>query len=731
VQRQLPPGVVIDTIYDRSDFVDATVRTVLKNLLEGALVVLVVLALLLGTVRGAFAVVLGIPASMAVAVGGMHLFGVPGDLMSLGAIDFGFLVDGPIVMLEAVLVALAGKTLLTNRALESGFIDATTPVAKPVAFSVAIIMLVYLPLLALQGVEGKMFRPMATVMACALLGAVIYSIVFFPGMMALLVKPPKTSGPKWLRVLAERYHKTLPFLVERRWLLIGVTTVALLGFGFALLQKGADFVPRVQEGDIVVTIRRPPSIGLEEARALDLKAEQVLRRFPEVITTLAFTGRAELAFDPVGNDNTDLFVRLKPESEWTSARDLDDLSEKVKHAIESEVAGSFVSVSQPIEDRTNEMISGSRADVAIQLFGPDLDVLAERAGAVAAVVRRIDGTGDVRVERLLGMPNLTFTPDRERLARYGVRLDDAFQTLEAARVGAKVGTVYDGPRRFEVRVLTPPRANSREGLADLLVETGNAELVKLDELGSIEESEGPATVRREGFQRTVRIEVNLRGRDLASWVAEARQRVAGEVSLPSAYSVTWGGQFENLARAQDRLAIVVPLSMLIIFSMLVMTFGSVRVAAAVFTLVPLALVGGIVGLLARDMTFSLPAAVGFIALAGVSVLNGVVMTSEVLRGLSEGKGLAPAVMQGAAHSLRAVLTTAAVAALGFLPMALNTGAGSEVQRPLATVVIFGIFGATALMLAVFPGILALLLPESVETRSDDKVLEGASHPSSG
>lgn len=329
------------------------------------------------------------------------------------------------------------------------------------------------------------------------------------------------------------------------------------------------------------------------------------------------------------------------------------------------------------------------------------------------------------------MPNLTFTPDRERLARYGVRLDDAFQTLEAARVGAKVGTVYDGPRRFEVRVLTPPRANSREGLADLLVETGNAELVKLDELGSIEESEGPATVRREGFQRTVRIEVNLRGRDLASWVAEARQRVAGEVSLPSAYSVTWGGQFENLARAQDRLAIVVPLSMLIIFSMLVMTFGSVRVAAAVFTLVPLALVGGIVGLLARDMTFSLPAAVGFIALAGVSVLNGVVMTSEVLRGLSEGKGLAPAVMQGAAHSLRAVLTTAAVAALGFLPMALNTGAGSEVQRPLATVVIFGIFGATALMLAVFPGILALLLPESVETRSDDKVLEGASHPSSG
>jgi cobalt-zinc-cadmium resistance protein CzcA len=723
IQRTLPPGVVIDTIYDRSDFVGATVSTVIKNLIEGALVVLLVLAVFLGTLRGAAAVVLGIPASMAFALFAMHAFGVTGDLMSLGAIDFGFLVDGPIVVLEAVLVALAGKTLKTKRDLERGFIEAASPVARPVAFSVAIIMLVYLPLLSLQGVEGKMFRPMATVMAAALFGALVYSVVFFPGVLALLMPPPKSEGPRWLARLTHAYEAWLPRFIAWRWGLLALLSVALVVSMWRLAARGADFVPRIQEGDIVVTIRRPPSIGLEEARRLDLEVERVLKQFPEVITTLAFTGRAELAFDPVGNDNTDMFVRLKPETEWTSATDLDDLSEKVKKAIESRVAGTFVSVSQPIEDRTNELISGSRADVAIQIFGADLDTLVEKSNQVGRVVRGLEGTGDVRIERLLGMPNIVFTPDRERLARYGVELEDTFRTLEAARVGAKVGVIYEGPRRFDVTVLAPPAENTKKGLGDLFVETHDGELVSLDELGALEDTEGPATVRRENFQRTVRVEVNLRGRDLASWVAEAQEAVRRQVPLPTGYFVTWGGQFENLQRAQERLAVVVPLALAIIMGMLVMTFGSLRVASAVFTLVPLALIGGAVGLLVRGMNFSLPAAVGFIALAGVAVLNGVVMTTDVRRLLLAGSPLYEAVTHGAAHTLRAVLTTAAVAALGFLPMALNTGAGSEVQRPLATVVIFGIFGATALMLAVFPGILFMALREEKAPAPEDTAAE--------
>lgn len=708
VQTALPPGVLIEAIYDRSDFVGRTLETVLKNLLEGAAVVLLVLALFLGSLRGAVAVVLGIPASMTIALFGMHAFGVTGDLMSLGAIDFGFLVDGPIVMLEAVMAALAGRAMRNEDERNTEFAKAAGAVARPVAFSVAIIMLVYLPLLALQGVEGKMFRPMATVMACALFGALFYSVVIFPGVLSLLMGEVG-HGPKWLESLRRRYEAVLPTVLAYRVPLVVGMVVLFLTSMVAMSRQGADFVPRIDEGDAVLTIRRAPSISLTEARRLDLEVERVMKRFPEVITTLAFTGRAELAFDPVGNDNTDILVRMKPKREWTTASDLDGLSEAFKRAVEAEVPGTFVSVSQPIEDRTNELISGSRADVAIQIFGPELEVLVDRSNKLGELMKTVPGTGDVRIERLLGMPNLTFTPDRERLARYGVELASVFQTLEDARGGEKVGVLYEGPRKFELRLTAPPAEATAEGYGDLFVATQDHQLVSLSELGKLEDTEGPATVRREGFSRTVRVEVNLRGRDLVSWVEEAKALAVKELGLPGGYTLTWGGQFENFERAQARLAIVVPLALLIIFSMLVLTFGSVRMAIAVFSLVPLALIGGVVGLVARGMTFSLPAAVGFIALAGVAVLNGIVMATDVRRLIAEGVELEAAVVRGASHTLRAVLTTAAVAALGFAPMALSTGAGSEVQRPLATVVIFGIVGATVLMLAVFPGILRLML----------------------
>jgi cobalt-zinc-cadmium resistance protein CzcA len=726
IQKSLPPGVKIEVIYDRSDFVGRTLATVMKNLAEGVLIVTIVLVVFLGTLRGALAVVLGIPCAMSVALIGMHLFHVTGDLMSLGAIDFGFLVDGPIVILEAVIAATAGKKLV-GAARAASYSEIAGAVARPVAFAVAIIMLVYIPLLALEGVEGKMFRPMAITMASALFGALLYAIFFFPAVLVALVAPAKGHGPHWLERLTAAYERSLPAILARRvWLVLGATLV-FVGSVWLFGRMGAEFIPRIFEGDAVVTVRRAPSISLDTARQLDLDSETVLHGFPEVATTLGMTGRAEVATDPVGNDNTDMFVRLKPLKEWKSAKDFDDLSEKFKVAIENHVPGTFVSVSQPIEDRTNELISGSRADVQIQIFGDDLDRLTALAAAVGTQVRRVQGTGDVRVERILGAPTISATADRGRLARYGVRVEDAFAVLSAAREGLPVGHVYEDERRFELRVLEPPARPTADGIGDLFVTTHRGENVPLREVLTLSENEGPTAIRRENRTRSVRVDVNLRGRDLVSWVADAQHVVRDKVTLPTGYRIEWGGQFENFERAQARLALVVPAVIGVIFGMLLWMFQNVRLAVGVFALVPLSLAGGMLGLVLRGMPFSLPAAVGFIALGGVAVLNGVVMASEVRKRLDAGQDPAVAIANGCAATLRAVLTTASVAALGFLPMATATSAGAEVQRPLATAVVIGMAISTLLTLFVLPGVLRMVLsgyrrelpkPEADAVRSD-------------
>ncbi len=695
-------------MYDRADFVERTLATVMTNLVEGALVVFVVLVVFLGSVRGALVCVLGIPAAMSIALFGMHWAGVTGDLMSLGAIDFGFLVDGPIVVLEALLAGYIGKRLTPDERAAT-YTRTIQGVIRPVAFAVAIIMLVYVPLLGLEGVEGRMFRPMATTMAFALLGALIYSVVFLPALLALFVPPLKKDGAGWLRPIARAYGRAVPVAVRLRWPLIAAAVAALLLSGWVFKHKGANFVPRIDEGDLVVTIRRAPSINLEEGKRLDLMAQQVLLEFPEVITTLAMTGRAEVAIDPVGKDNTDILVRLRPKTEWTTARDLDGLSEAFKNTLERQVPSTFFSISQPIEDRTNEMISGSRADVQIMLTGADLLELKRISEAIRNAVRGVPGTGDVRVERVLGMPELTVKPDRTRLARYGVRMEDALLAVEAARVGMPIGWVYEGNRRFEARLLVPPRAPVPEALGDLLVETVDGHRVPLSEVATIAESEGPAQIRREDRVRIVRVEVNLRGRDLLSWVLDAQAAVAEKVALPGGYAIEWSGQFENFERASKRLAVVVPVALALIFGMLLWSFGDVRYAVAVFAVVPFALTGGMVGLLIRGMEFSIPAAVGFIALAGVAVLNGVVLATDVRHAILEGQPFNKALVEGSVHTMRAVLTTGAVAALGFLPMALATGAGSEVQRPLATAVVFGIFASTLMTMFLLPALLKLTL----------------------
>src|SRR6476646_10596632 len=398
-----------------------------------------------------------------------------------------------------------------------------------------------------------MFRPMAITMACALFGALVYSVVFFPALLALFVPPAKGHGPRWIGAVGKVYARALPWAIRQKWVLLAGAAVALVASFILMARGGADFVPRIQEGDIVVTIRRAPSIGLAEAKELDLAVEKVLRRYPEVLTSLGMTGRAEVAIDPVGNDNTDMFVHLRPPEEWTTAHDLDDFSEIIKNAIEKEVPGTFVSVSQPIEDKTNELISGSRADVQIAIFGQELEQLKKLSEDVAQVVRGVSGAGDVRVERVLGAPELTVKPDRLRLARYGIKAEDSLQVVRAARIGIPVGFIYDGQKKFELRLVMPPRSASPAALGELFVEASGGTTVPLSEVATIEESEGPAQVRRENLTRTVRVEVNLRGRDLVSWVNEARQKVDAEVKLPAGYRIEWGGQFENFERAKKRL----------------------------------------------------------------------------------------------------------------------------------------------------------------------------------
>ncbi|MBC8070967.1 MAG: efflux RND transporter permease subunit, partial [Deltaproteobacteria bacterium] len=610
----LPPGVEIVPVYDRANFVAATLRTVARNLAEGALVVGLVLMVVLGTVRGAVVVVAGIPVSMSIALGGMHLFGVTGDLMSLGAIDFGFLVDGPIVVLEAVLAVHGGRAIArSDRA--AAYAETITTVVRPVFFSVAIIMLVYLPLLGLAGVEGKMFRPMAITMACALFGALVYATLLLPGLLVTLVPPPKREHPRWVELMNAGYRRALVPMIRRRGRVMAIAVLGLAAAGVLVMGRGADFVPRIDEGDLVVTIRRSPSIALDRAEALDHQVQHTLAQFPETLTSLAMTGRAEVATDPVGLDNTDVLVHLAPREEWTTASDLDGLSVRIKDAVESSVPGTFASVSQPIEDRTNELISGSRADVQIMLFGPDLEQLALAAGTIADIVRGIDGTGDVRVERTTGLPELTVRPNRSQMARHGVRMSDLMAAIEAARVGIPITHVFEGERRFELRLRVPPTSPTPEALERLAVETGNGGLVPLGELADVIADEGPPQIRRQDRSRTLRVDVNLRGRDLVSWVGEARRAVDDGLELPTGYDVAFGGQFENFQRASARLAVIVPGALVIVLVMLTAMFGDLRFALSVFTLVPLAAAGGVIGLVVRGLPFSIPAAVGLVALA--------------------------------------------------------------------------------------------------------------------
>lgn len=706
IQPSLPKGVRIVPFYDRASFVDRVLHTVRKNLLEGGLLVIAVLLLVLGNLRGGLIVASAIPLAMMAAFIGMVRAGVSGNLMSLGAIDFGIIVDGSVVMIENITRRMHEKRETEGHRthLETVRI-AATEVIRPVVFAVLIIILVYFPILSLTGVEGKMFRPMAITVIFALVGSLILAMTLMPVLASMLLREGEEKNPWIMRKARQLYEPSLA------WAMRNTRKVAIIAVGLFLSSVvlfffiGREFIPRLDEGDILLQPVRLPSISLTESLNTASRIEQVVKQFPEVKTVVTRTGTAEIATDVMGMELSDMFVILKPRSEWKRNKSREQLIAEMDKQLDKEVPGVGFSYTQPIEMRFNELIAGVRSDIAVKIFGDDLTALHEKGEQVAAVLNTVEGAADVRLEQTAGLPVIRASLDRARLARYGLTAQEVLDCIQASRVGKVVGTIFEGQRRFSLSVRMPESAVANATvISNLPITTQSGQVVALSQVADVQVETGPAQVSREDVQRRITIEANIRGRDLGSFIAEAQQKIAAKVSLPPGYHIAWGGQFEQLREASRRLSVVVPLTMALIFLLLYTAFGSWRPAALIFLNVPLAITGGLFALEIRGLPFSISAAVGFIALFGVAVLNGVVLVSYIMQLRQEGKSVDEAVTEGAKTRLRPVLMTALVASLGFVPMALSTGVGAEVQRPLATVVIGGLVTSTLLTLLVLPTI---------------------------
>jgi cobalt-zinc-cadmium resistance protein CzcA len=707
VKQTVPTDVKVDTLYDRTELVNHVIDTVRSNLFEGGLLVVAVLFLFLGNLRAGLIVALAIPLSMLFAFCGMLQFGIAASLLSLGALDFGLVVDSSVVMIENVVRHLSHGDAERRPQLDV-VRDAAVEVRRPTMFGELIIMIVYLPILTLEGVEGKMFRPMALTVIFALVGSLLLSLTLMPVLASLLLPRRMTERPPWVVRLAEWLYAPLLRLALRSRFVVLVLTMAALSFA-ALMASGlgSEFVPRLSEGALVGTLKRPPDVDLNEVLRLNTLMERIVRdQFPnEVMHVWSRCGTGEVATDPMGVEETDFFISLKPRSQWrTEIGSQDELVERIEEELKV-IPGQTLSFSQPIEQRVNEMISGVRSDVAVKIFGDDLDKLEDLAEQVVAVLRSLDGSRDVtRLEEVHGQPVLQVRVRQEELARYGVPARSVLDLVESL-AGKTLGQVIEEQIPFPLTVRLPERYRaSPEAVGALLITTASGERIPLSRLASLEVVNGPAEISREWGQRRVTVQCNVRGRDIGSFVAEAQAKVAAQVALPAGgrYRLQWGGQFENLERAQRRLLYVVPLALLLIFALLRVTFSSLRDVFLVFTAVPFASVGGVLALWLRGMPFSISAAVGFIALSGVAVLNSMLLVTFIRHLLDAGKELPEAIEEAARSRVRPVLMTALVASLGFLPMALATSMGAEVQRPLATVVIGGVLSSTALTLLVLP-----------------------------
>jgi cobalt-zinc-cadmium resistance protein CzcA len=722
IRPSLPEGIRVEAVYDRTTLVDKAIATVEKNLLEGALLVIVVLFLLLGNLRAALITAAVIPLSMLATITGMVRTGVSANLMSLGALDFGLIVDGAVIIVENCIRRLAGSQQATGARLPlkerlQVVYEATTEVIRPSLFGVAIITVVYIPIFSLTGVEGKMFHPMAATVVMALVSAMVFSLTIVPAAVAVfLTGRIREKESAAISAAKGIYRPALELALKFRWPVLGGAGARRAVCIWLATTLGSEFIPQLSEGDMTVQALRIPGTGLEQSIAMQKPLERRIKAFPEVDKVFSRIGTPEVATDPMPPNIADSFVILKPREQWPNPdKPRDELIAEIQAAV-GQLPGNNYEFTQPIEMRFNELISGVRADLGIKVFGDDLDQMLNAANVVLEVVESVEGATDARVEQITGLPMLSVHPKRMALSRYGLTVDD-LQDLVAAGVGGEnAGLIYEGDRRFQLVVRLPEVIRRDvDSLADLPVPLPGGGYVPLSEVAALELAPAPNQISRENGKRRVVVTANVRDRDLGGFVEEIKGRVRQEVDLPAGYWLDYGGTFEQLESASQRLAIVVPVTLAIIIALLVMAFRSLKDALIIFSGVPLALTGGVLLLWLRDMPLSISAGVGFIALSGVAVLNGLVMVAFI-RDLWHNQGdLVSAVVEGALIRLRPVLMTALVASLGFVPMALNTGTGAEVQRPLATVVIGGIISSTLLTLFVLPILYTLL------HRQDEKV----------
>ncbi len=708
IRKSLPADIEIAPYLDRTNLVDRAIRTVETNLIEGALIVIFVLVLFLGNLRAGLIVASAIPLSLLFAFGMMHVFGVSANLMSLGAIDFGLVVDGAVIIVEATMhhLGLGKARRLSQQQMDQEVYQSASKIRKSAAFGEIIILIVYIPILTLVGIEGKMFRPMAQTVGFAILGALILSLTYIPMMCALLL--PKTTGHKRNfsdRMMDYLHRKYEPVLLKairvKYWVVgiaVGLLAIALLSFS----RMGGEFLPQLEEGDFAFHCILPQGTSLSQSMETAMQAERIIMSFPEVKEVIGKSGSAEIPTDPMPPEGTDLMIVLKDKKEWTTTSDYNDLAQRMLDTLET-IPGVFFEANQPIQMRFNELMTGVRQDVAVKIFGEDMETLAKLATEVAKVIRATPGTSDPQVERTAGLPQITIEYNRAQLAAYGLDIGTINRIVSAAFAGTATGVVFENERKFDLVVrLDSLHRTSLSDVSNLFVPTANGNQIPLHQVAKVSFKEGPAQISREDAKRRVVIGFNVEGRDVQSVVRDIQKELV-DFPLPQGYYFTYGGTFENLQQATNRLLVAVPVALLLIFTLLYFTFGSIKQALLIFTAIPMSAIGGVFALLLRGMPFSISAGVGFIALFGVAVLNGIVLIATFNQLAKEGmEDVVARVREGTKIRLRPVLMTATVASLGFLPMALSNGAGAEVQKPLATVVIGGLITATALTLIVLP-----------------------------
>jgi cobalt-zinc-cadmium resistance protein CzcA len=723
IASRLPAGVQIRPYYDRASLINRTISTVVRNLVEGALLVTVILFLFLGDIRASLICAAVIPLSMLVAFIGMNWLGVSGNLMSLGAIDFGLIVDGSVVMVENIFRRLAQPSSVRG-SMSSRIFEAGREVLRPIVFAIGIIIIVYLPILTFENVEGKMFRPMALTVAFALVGSLVCALTFVPVMASLLIRKG-SHGEPWLARISSRAHARITrSIAPHPRMAVGVAGLLLLA-SFALAPfLGTEFIPTLDEGTVNLDVLRVPSISLDSAIADATRTEKALSVLPEVTTVVSRIGHSELATDPTGPDESDVYVFLKPREQWRF-KDHEELVTEIERILKKEVPENNFGFSQPIEEKLNDMIAGIKGDVAIHIYGDDFDKMMEMGRKIFGVVKALPGAGDGKIAPRDGLPDLNIEIDRAAVARYGINVSDVLDTIET--IGGKtIGQVVEGDARYILQVRFASAARSSlDQLDDIKVAAPDGKLIPLAQLASFTKQEGPVSIWRENLTRRVSVAINVRGTDLGSFVGAAQKAIAAQIDLPKGWWLEWGGQYQNLQRASHRLMILVPASLLLILVLLYNTFSSMRTALLIFGNVLVGASGGIFALALRGLAFSITAGVGFITLFGVSVLNGVVLVSEINRLRETGMRVDQAVAEASRDRLRPILMASMVAMFGFIPMAISRHVGAEVQRPLATVVIGGLLTSTPFTLYILPMLYRWVISDVPEKRQQDKLAEAS------